>query len=136
MPVVTVLLYQDASTANDSVHLRFSPHTPASILPLPPSSRSYTGAILLTVVSHRYAASSAQERGGRKECARLLGTHDAGAASSHAPFSSPKRLLLLLASRPATRDLPRLPFDHLGRRIALSPTHILAMFLAYLRQLG
>ncbi|KAI5002274.1 hypothetical protein ZWY2020_026924 [Hordeum vulgare] len=195
MPVVTVLLYQDASTANDSVHLRFSPHTPASILPLPPSSRSYTGAILLTVVSHRYAASSAQERGGRKEwcgswpaaiaataaisvvgldvgndtlvaaaarqrgidvllnaesnskrewpaavafshSARLLGTHDAGAASSHAPFSSPKRLLLLLASRPATRDLPRLPFDHLGRRIALSPTHILAMFLAYLRQLG
>ncbi|KAI4970319.1 hypothetical protein ZWY2020_001233 [Hordeum vulgare] len=77
--------------------------------------------------------------------ARLLGAHAAGAASSHAPFSSPKRLLLL-ASRPAPRDLPRLPFpvdvgarvhvDHLGRRIALSPTHILAMLLAYLRQLG
>ncbi|KAE8804278.1 heat shock 70 kDa protein 16 [Hordeum vulgare] len=69
--------------------------------------------------------------------ARLLGAHTAGAASSHAPFSSPKRLLLL-ASRPAPRDLPRLPFhvDHLGRRIALSPTHILPMLLAYLRQLG
>ncbi|KAF7103789.1 hypothetical protein CFC21_104735 [Triticum aestivum] len=79
--------------------------------------------------------------------ARLLGAHASGAASSHAPFSSPKRLLLL-ASRPAPRDLPRLPFpvdaaggarvhvDHLGRRIALSPTHILAMLLAYLRQLA
>ncbi|KAI5015561.1 hypothetical protein ZWY2020_056951 [Hordeum vulgare] len=57
----------------------------------------------------------------------------------------PKRLLLL-ASRLAPRDLPRLPFpvdvgarihvDHLGRRIALSTTHILAMLLAYLHQLG
>ncbi|KAE8775228.1 heat shock 70 kDa protein 16 [Hordeum vulgare] len=69
--------------------------------------------------------------------ARLLAAHAAGAPSSHAPFSSPKRLLLL-ASRPAPRDLPRLPFHvgHPGRRIALSPTHILAMLLAYLRQLG
>ncbi|KAM0927731.1 hypothetical protein ACQ4PT_002683 [Festuca glaucescens] len=83
--------------------------------------------------------------------ARLLGAHASGTASSHAPFSSPKRLLLL-ASRPALhpRHLPRLPFpvdalpgggalvhaDHLGRRIALSPVHILAMLLAYLRQLA
>ncbi|KAE8769131.1 heat shock 70 kDa protein 16 [Hordeum vulgare] len=47
---------------------------------------------------------------------------------------------------PRPRDLPRLPFlvdigarvhvDHLGRRIALSPTHILDMLLTYLRQLG
>ncbi|KAM0901558.1 hypothetical protein ACQ4PT_019904 [Festuca glaucescens] len=82
--------------------------------------------------------------------ARLLGAHASAAASSHAPFSSPKRLLLL-ASRPSLhpRDLPRLPFpvhalphgalvhaDHLGRRIALSPAHILAMLLAYLKQLA
>ncbi|KAI4998391.1 hypothetical protein ZWY2020_053733 [Hordeum vulgare] len=32
--------------------------------------------------------------------ARLLGAHAAGAASSHAPFSSPKRLLLLGRRRP------------------------------------
>uniref|UniRef100_A0ACD5ZC60 Uncharacterized protein n=2 Tax=Avena sativa TaxID=4498 RepID=A0ACD5ZC60_AVESA len=84
--------------------------------------------------------------------ARLLGAHASGAASSHAPFSSPKRLLLLASRGPALhpRDLPRLPFpidvlpdggalvhaDHLGRRIALSPAHILAMLLAYLRQLA
>ncbi|KAK1612282.1 hypothetical protein QYE76_035955 [Lolium multiflorum] len=82
--------------------------------------------------------------------ARLLGAHAAAAASSHAPFSSPKRLLLL-ASRPDLhpRDLPRLPFpvhslphgalvhaDHLGRRIPLTPTHILAMLLAYLKHLA
>ncbi|CAM0909445.1 unnamed protein product [Alopecurus aequalis] len=76
--------------------------------------------------------------------ARLLGVHASGAASSQPPFSSPKRLLLL-ASRPHPRDLPRFPFPvhgalvhahHLGRRIALSPPHILAMLLAYLRQLA
>ncbi|XP_047072727.1 heat shock 70 kDa protein 16-like [Lolium rigidum] len=85
--------------------------------------------------------------------ARLLGAHASAAASSHAPFSSPKRLLLL-ASRPDLhpRDLPRLPFpvhtlphaaggalvhaDHLGRRIPLAPTHILAMLLAYLKHLA
>uniref|UniRef100_A0A0E0LEQ2 Heat shock 70 kDa protein 16 n=1 Tax=Oryza punctata TaxID=4537 RepID=A0A0E0LEQ2_ORYPU len=77
--------------------------------------------------------------------ARLLGPH---AASSHAPFSSVKRLL-----RGATADLSRLPFpvevvspdggrgvlvhvDHIGRRIALSPTQLLAMLLGYLRQLA
>ncbi|TVU08560.1 hypothetical protein EJB05_41969 [Eragrostis curvula] len=84
--------------------------------------------------------------------ARLLGVHAAGASSSHAPFSSVKRLLLG-ASRPAQllRDISRLPFpvsagdgaaaalvhvDHIGRRIALSPTHLLAMLLAYLKQLA
>ncbi|XP_062178375.1 heat shock 70 kDa protein 16-like isoform X2 [Phragmites australis] len=82
--------------------------------------------------------------------ARLLGVHAAGASSSHAPFSSVKRLLLG-AGRPSAllRDLPRLPFpvstddgaalvhaDHIGRRIALSPTHLLAMLLAYLKQLA
>jgi hypothetical protein len=42
---------------------------------------------------------------------RLLGMHASGAASSHAPFSNPKRLLLL-ASRPALhpRNLAHLPF--------------------------
>jgi heat shock 70kDa protein 4 len=84
--------------------------------------------------------------------ARLIGVHAAGASSSHAPFSSIKRLLLGSA-RPAQllRDIPRLPFpvstgdggaagvvhvDHIGRRIALSPTHLLAMLLAYLKQLA
>ncbi|KAL6603168.1 hypothetical protein ACP70R_043529 [Stipagrostis hirtigluma subsp. patula] len=80
--------------------------------------------------------------------ARLLGAHAAAASSSHAPFSSVKRLLLG-ASRPAQlrRDLPRLPFpvdapaavvqaDHVGRRIALSPAHLLAMLLGYLKQLA
>uniref|UniRef100_A0A0A9F874 Heat shock 70 kDa protein 16 n=1 Tax=Arundo donax TaxID=35708 RepID=A0A0A9F874_ARUDO len=84
--------------------------------------------------------------------ARLLGVHAAGASSSHAPFSSVKRLVLG-AGRPTQllRDLPRLPFpvstgdggagvlvhaDHIGRRIALSPTHLLAMLLAYLKQLA
>ncbi|KAI5009765.1 hypothetical protein ZWY2020_011902 [Hordeum vulgare] len=60
--------------------------------------------------------------------ARLLGAHAAGAASSHAPFSSPKRLLLL-ASRPAPRDLrASLPIgvvprhvDHLGRARSPDP---------------
>ncbi|XP_040381327.1 heat shock 70 kDa protein 16 isoform X2 [Oryza brachyantha] len=89
--------------------------------------------------------------------ARLLGPHAAGApSSSHAPFSSVKRLLLLHAGRPAPLlrcDLARLPFpievpsadggggalvhvDHIGRRIALSPTQLLAMLLGYLRQLA
>ncbi|GJN39126.1 hypothetical protein PR202_gb28224 [Eleusine coracana subsp. coracana] len=84
--------------------------------------------------------------------ARLLGVHAAGASSSHAPFSSIKRLLLG-ASRPAQllRDVRRLPFpvstgdggaaavvyvDHIGRRIALSPTHLLAMLFGYLKQLA
>jgi heat shock 70kDa protein 4 len=79
--------------------------------------------------------------------ARLLGVHAAGASSSHAPFSSIKRLLLG-AARPAQllRDIPRLPFpvsaaavvhvDHIGRRIALSPTHLLAMLFSYLKQLA
>ncbi|GJM97671.1 hypothetical protein PR202_ga14613 [Eleusine coracana subsp. coracana] len=84
--------------------------------------------------------------------ARLLGVHAAWASSSHAPFSSIKRLLLG-ASRPAQllRDVPRLPFpvstgdggaaavvyvDHIGRRIALSPTHLLAMLFGYLKQLA
>uniref|UniRef100_A0A0E0E5D2 Heat shock 70 kDa protein 16 n=1 Tax=Oryza meridionalis TaxID=40149 RepID=A0A0E0E5D2_9ORYZ len=88
--------------------------------------------------------------------ARLLGPHAAGAASSHAPFSSIKRLLVL-AGRPTLLprrgvDLSRLPFpvevsadggggvlvhvDHIGRRIALSPTQLLAMLLGYLRQLA
>ncbi|KAG8074886.1 hypothetical protein GUJ93_ZPchr0006g45981 [Zizania palustris] len=86
--------------------------------------------------------------------ARLLGVHAAGAASSHAPFSSVKRLLL--AGRSALlRDLLRLPFpvdvsasidggvggalvhvDHVGRRIAISPTQLLAMLLGYLKQLA
>jgi len=82
--------------------------------------------------------------------ARLIGSHAASASASHAPFSSVKRLLLGATGRdPASsllRDLPRLPFpvssaavvhaDHIGRRIALSPTHLLSMLLAYLKQLA
>lgn len=90
--------------------------------------------------------------------ARLIGSHAASASSAHAPFSSVKRLLLGATGRdPAAslhRDLPRLPFpvslasdggggggavvhaDHVGRRIALSPTHLLSMLFAYLRQLA
>ncbi|KAL6873796.1 hypothetical protein ACP4OV_013878 [Aristida adscensionis] len=80
--------------------------------------------------------------------ARLLGAHAAAASSSHAPFSSLKRLLVG-AARPAhlLRDLPRLPFPvhhapaavhahHLGRRIALAPAHLLAMLLGYLKRLA
>ncbi|CAN6215918.1 unnamed protein product [Urochloa humidicola] len=85
--------------------------------------------------------------------ARLIGSHAASASASHAPFSSVKRLLLGATGRdPAAsllRDIPRLPFpvshdggaavvhaDHVGRRIALSPTHLLSMLLAYLKQLA
>ncbi|KAJ1260430.1 hypothetical protein BS78_10G231600 [Paspalum vaginatum] len=87
--------------------------------------------------------------------ARLIGSHAASASASHAPFSSVKRLLVAATGRdPAAsllRDLPRLPFpvsasasdggalvhaDHMGRRIALSPTHLLSMLLAYLKQLA
>ncbi|KAG2607971.1 hypothetical protein PVAP13_4NG294300 [Panicum virgatum] len=82
--------------------------------------------------------------------ARLIGSHAASASASHAPFSSVKRLLLGATGRdPASsllRDLPRLPFpvfsaaavhaDHIGRRIALSPTHLLSMLLAYLKQVA
>ncbi|OEL23365.1 Heat shock 70 kDa protein 16 [Dichanthelium oligosanthes] len=86
--------------------------------------------------------------------ARLIGSHAASASASHAPFSSIKRLLLGATGRdPASsvlRDLPRFPFpvsaaadggavvhaDHIGRRIAFSPTHLLSMLLAYLKQLA
>ncbi|XP_066371101.1 heat shock 70 kDa protein 16-like isoform X2 [Miscanthus floridulus] len=89
--------------------------------------------------------------------ARLIGCHAASASSAHAPFSSVKRLLLGATGRDPDssllRDLPRLPFsvspaaagggggafvhaDHVGRRIALSPTHLLSMLLAYLKQLA
>ncbi|CAN6173292.1 unnamed protein product [Urochloa humidicola] len=85
--------------------------------------------------------------------ARLIGSHAASASASHAPFSSVKRLILGATGRdPAAsllRDIPRLPFpvsvdggaavvhaDHVGRRIALSPTHLLSMLLAYLKQLA
>ncbi|PWZ17282.1 hypothetical protein Zm00014a_023565 [Zea mays] len=86
--------------------------------------------------------------------ARLIGCHAASASSAHAPFSSVKRLLLGATGRnpdsSLLRDLPRLPFsvshasgggavvhvDHIGRRIALSPTHLLSMLLAYLKQLA
>ncbi|CAD6338649.1 unnamed protein product [Miscanthus lutarioriparius] len=83
--------------------------------------------------------------------ARLVGCHAASASSAHAPFSSVKRLLLGATGRDSDasllRDLPRLPFpvspagavvhaDHVGRRIALSPTHLLSMLLAYLKQLA
>jgi heat shock protein 4 len=85
--------------------------------------------------------------------ARLIGCHAASASSAHAPFSSVKRLLVGATGRHPDaslhRDLPRLPFpvstgdggavvhaDHVGRRIALSPTHLLSMLLAYLKQLA
>ncbi|CAN6200764.1 unnamed protein product [Urochloa humidicola] len=87
--------------------------------------------------------------------ARLIGSHAASASASHAPFSSVKRLILGATGRdPAAsllRDVPRLPFpvspaadggsavvhaDHVGRCIALSPTHLLSMLLAYLKQLA
>ncbi|AQK66028.1 Heat shock 70 kDa protein 16 [Zea mays] len=84
--------------------------------------------------------------------ARLIGCHAASASSAHAPFSSVKRLLMGATGRhpdsSLLRDLSRLPFpaavgggavvhaDHIGRRIALSPTHLLSMLLAYLKQLA
>lgn len=89
--------------------------------------------------------------------ARLIGCHAASASSAHAPFSSVKRLLLGATGRDPDasllRDIARLPFpvspaaagggggavvhaDHVGRRIALSPTHLLSMLLAYLKQLA
>jgi heat shock 70kDa protein 4 len=82
--------------------------------------------------------------------ARLIGYHVASASSAHAPFSSVKRLLLGAAGRnpdsSLLRDLPRLPFSvshvagggavvHVDRigHIALSPTHLFSMLLAYLK---
>uniref|UniRef100_A0A0D9WTA4 Heat shock 70 kDa protein 16 n=1 Tax=Leersia perrieri TaxID=77586 RepID=A0A0D9WTA4_9ORYZ len=60
---------------------------------------------------------------------RLLGPH--AAASSHPPISSIKRLLLRSDPSAAVVHV-----DHVGRRIALAPTQLLAMLLGYLRRLA